>query len=350
MSTKFKKWIVLFAALIISLHCLKAQYATTKIKSVHEAYTDSLKQVEYDYIFPIWGQKAYSRGFDIPYPVGIMGNYMWMEQGILIDNFQLGVKTDNLDVDLTDVDFIQFGDNKNTSYTVNVRPDVWILPFLNVYGIFGYGNSKTEVNLVAPIELKSVVEQDIRTMGFGVMGAGGIGPVWFSVDANWTWNKPDLLDRAVNVNVLGIRFGHTFTFKNHPERNFAVWAGGMRAKMESETVGQIALKDAISDDVWARKDEVVANYYEWYDNLDPITDAGKIVVANQLLTPIVERIDERDGSAIVRYGMDKQVKEMWNGLIGAQFQLNKHWMLRTEGGVIGDRKSFLTSLNYRVLL
>ena len=128
-----------------------AQYSSKKVKSKHEKYTDSIKNVEYNYKFPIWGQKTYEKGFDIPYPAGIMANYMWMEQDIKIDNMQLGLKTDNIDVPLTSVDFIQFGKNSNTSYTVNVRPDLWVFPFLNVYGIFGYGNSQTEVNLIAPI-------------------------------------------------------------------------------------------------------------------------------------------------------------------------------------------------------
>ena len=35
--------------------------------------------------------------------------------------------------------------------------------------------------------------------------------------------------------------------------------------------------------------------------------------------------------------------------MGMQFQLNKHWMLRSEVGFIGDRKSYLVSLNYRLL-
>ena len=33
----------------------------------HEAYKDSLKQVEYNHIFPILGKGAYKKGFDIPY-------------------------------------------------------------------------------------------------------------------------------------------------------------------------------------------------------------------------------------------------------------------------------------------
>lgn len=49
---------------------------------------------------------------------------MWMRQGIIIDNLQLGLKADKLDISLTGVDFIKFGDNTNTSYTVNVRPDL----------------------------------------------------------------------------------------------------------------------------------------------------------------------------------------------------------------------------------
>lgn len=53
---------------------------------------------------------------------------------------------------------------------------------------------------------------------------------------------------------------------------------------------------------------------------------------------------------MIRYGIDKGLKQEWNGLIGAQFQWNKNWIFRTEAGVIGDRKSLLVSLNYRFLL
>ena len=333
--------------LIFSMPILSGQYSSTMIKTKHQAYTDSLKQVEYNYVFPILGQGAYKKGFDIPYPVGLMANYMWMKQNLVFDNLQLGLKTDNLDIPLTDVEFIEFGENTNTSYAYNVRPDIWVFPFLNVYGIFGGGQSQTEVNLTAPFPLYSNVEQGLSTAGFGVMGAGGIGPVWFSVDANWTWSKPQLLDKPVRVNVLGIRFGHTFKFKSRPDRNFALWAGGMRMEMNSETSGEIKLIDALPPEAWERKDEIVTNYYDWYDNDATI---GQKVIADQVLTPIVERIDAADGESIIRYGMDKQVQEKWNGTIGGQFQLNKRWMFRSEAGLIGNRKSFLVSINYRFLL
>lgn len=338
---------ILFLLLICFIPGLKAQYTTTKIKTKNEAYTDSLKQVEYNYTFPILGQGAYKKGFDIPYPAGIMGNYMWLKQNIVLNNMQLGLKTDELDIPLTDVNFIEFGDNINTSFSINVRPDLWILPFLNVYGIFGYGESTTKVNIVAPVELLSIVDQSLTTAGFGVMGAGGIGPVWFSVDANWTWSKPLLLDKPVLVKVVGIRVGHTFKFKHKPESNIALWAGAMRVEMNSETSGEIKLIDALPPEAWDRRDEIVSDYYDWYNN--EATPVQKIA-ADKVLTPIVERIENADGESIVRYGMDKQVKEKWNGTLGVQYQLNKRWMFRSEAGLIGNRKSFLISLNYRFLM
>lgn len=344
----FNKLLLLVGLIVfLIVQQTQAQYVTKKVRSKHQIYTDSLKNVEYNYVFPILGQGAYKKGFDIPYPIGIMGNFIWMDQGLVIDNMQLGLKSDNQDIPLTPVDFIGFGDNTNTSYSVNVRPDIWVLPFLNVYGLFGKGRSHTEVNLVKPIDLLSVVDQGIRTLGLGIMGAGGVGPVWFSVDANFTWNKPELLDKATKVNVLGLRIGHTFVFKHRPDRNIALWVGGMRLHMATETTGAIKMIDALPPEAWDRRDEIVANYWDWYNNEATIPQKG---VADRILTPIIDRLEDADGDAVVSYGMDKQTKQMWNGIIGAQFQVNKRWMVRSEGGIIGDRKSFLVSLNYRFLL
>ncbi len=325
-----------------------AQYTSTKVRTVHEAYTDSLKQVEYNHIFPVWGQGAYRKGFDIPYPAGFMANFMWLDQGIILDNMQLGLKTDNRDIPLTEVDFIGFGENRNTSYTVNVRPDLWIFPFLNVYGIFGYGHSRTEVNInqlgSKPFDLQSIAEQGISTAGIGIMGAAGIGPVWLSVDANWTWNKPELLDEATKVNVVGIRMGHSFVFKNNPDSNIALWVGGMYIKMGSATVGEIRLGDAIPTENMNAKGQELLDFYDELPPLDKLKPKYLIVKA------IGEKMVDADGDAIIRYGMDKQVKEKWNGLLGIQYQLNKRWMLRGEAGLIGDRRSYLLSLNYRFMI
>lgn len=208
----FKKIIfLLLFAFALGLSA-SAQYSSRKVGKKQQTYIDSLKAVEYNYTFPIWGQAVYKKGFDIPYPAGAMVNYLWMKQGIVIENMQLGIQTDNANIPLTPIDFIDFGTNTNTSYSVNFRPDIWVFPFLNVSGIFGYGTSTTEVNLTAPVAMKSIVTQGLSTAGFGVMGAFGLGLLWMSVDGNFTWTKPELLDDPVLAKVLGVRLGKTFAF------------------------------------------------------------------------------------------------------------------------------------------
>ena len=95
------------------------------------------------------------------------------------------------------------------------------------------------------------------------------------------------------------------------------------------------------------RDEIVEDYNLWYDGLNA---PQKLLVDASPVPDIIDRLEAADGSSIIRYGIDKQVKERWNGLVGIQYQYNKHWMLRSEAGIIGDRKSFLVSLNYRFLL
>jgi hypothetical protein len=340
---------ILFSLIIRSM--LFAQYSQLSLSKRQQQYTDSLKKVEYNHTFPIMGQKAYKMGFDVPYPVGVMTNYFYAKQGLILENMQLGLKTNNQDTPLTPVDFTGFKNNTVTAKTFNVRPDLWILPFLDLYGIFGYGTSTTTVNLTTPVTLTSIVTQNVSTAGFGITGAFGVGPLFVVLDGNWTWNKPEKLDKPVNVKTFSLRLGHTFRFTDRPERNIGIWAGAMRARMGSGTVGEIALSDALPASVWQKKDEIVQQYNAWYNGLNPANPADKIKmgVADKVLTPIIQKIDAADGSATIRYAFNKRPVQEWNMIVGGQFQLNKRWMFRTEGGIVGDRKSFLLSANYRFM-
>jgi hypothetical protein len=121
----------------------------------------------------------------------------------------------------------------------------------------------------------------------------------------------------------------------------------MSVSLGSNTLGEIRLSDALPQETWDRADEIVATYDDWYNNTATIAQK---VIADQTLGPLVDAIDAADGSAIIRYGLEKRVKQRWNGVIGAQYQLNKNWIFRGEGGVIGDRKSIMLSANWRFLL
>jgi hypothetical protein len=326
-----------------------AQYSQVQLSKKQQHYTDSLKKVVYTHTFPIWGQKAYHLGVDMPYPAGVMTNYFYANQGLIIENLQLGLQTNNQDIPLTPVNLIGFKNNSVVANTFNVRPDLWIFPFLDLYGIFGYGSSTTTVNIVTPVPLTSVVNQNVRTAGFGFTGAFGLGIFFLAADMNWTWNKPDKLDKPVPAQTLSFRLGHTFRFADHPQKNIGIWAGALRARFGAGTVGEITLSDALPPEVWQKKDQIVNDYYAWYNGLDPSNPGDKIKMqaADKILTPIIQKIDAADGSAVVRYALDKRPVQEWNMIVGGQFQLNKRWVFRAETGFLGERNTLLLSANYR---
>ncbi len=326
-----------------------AQYSQVQLSKKQQAYTDSLKKVVYLHTFPIWGQKAYKLGIDLNYPAGVMANYFYANQGLIIENLQLGLQTDNQNIPLTPINFIGFKNNSVKASTFMVRPDLWIFPFLDLYGIFGYGTSTTTVNITTPVELSSVVTQNVRTAGFGFTGAFGIGIFFFAADLNWTWNKPDKLDNPVPAQTMSFRLGHTFKFAEHPQKNIGIWAGALRARFGAGTVGEITLSDALPPEVWQRKDQIVTDYYNWYNGLNPSNPADKLKMqtADKILTPIIQKIGAADGSAIVRYSLDKRPVQEWNMIVGGQYQMNKRWIFRSEAGFLGNRNTFLLSANYR---
>jgi hypothetical protein len=51
--------------------------------------------------------------------------------------------------------------------------------------------------------------------------------------------------------------------------------------------------------------------------------------------------------ATVQYSLSKRPKDMWNFIIGSQYQFNRHWMVRFEYGFLGSRNQIIGGLQYR---
>ncbi len=270
----------------------------------------------------------------------------WAKQNIIIENLAVGFTTENIDVPLTDVsEIVEFEKVFAEVYSVTVRPDVWLFPFLNVYGIFGKTKSTTTVILSAPIEMETVVNLNGSTYGVGTTGAFGLGRYFIVLDGNWAWTQMEANSKPIQSSVFSQRFGRSFQVGKNPESSIVFWIGAMRIKFESVTDGSLRLDEVLSEDVWVRKDELVGNYWDWYGSLTPLDPKKKI--ADEILNPIVDKIDAGDGSGTVHYNLDKKPKSEWNILVGSQYQMNKHWQVRVEGGFLGDRSSLLISVNYR---
>ncbi len=126
---------------------------------------------------------------------------------------------------MQDFNVIKFGKTSAQIRSINVRPDLWVFPFLNVYGIFGKSWADPSVEIVSPVNFTSTPQLDGITYGVGVMGAIGLGYMWLNVDLNSTWTLMTNFDHPANVRMIGIRTGHAFRMRGRPQSNIAVWVG-----------------------------------------------------------------------------------------------------------------------------
>ncbi|MDX8337907.1 hypothetical protein SLH46_01855 [Draconibacterium sp. IB214405] len=326
------KYLLLFQFIFIG-YAGYAQYSQFEKK-------DSVA-AKYPYKFPLLGSKAFEKGFNIPYSAGGMLNYFTAKQDVVIPEIAIGFNNSEM-LDLTEL--LEFGTVNAHATSVNVRPDLWVLPFFNVYGIFGKAWAQTEVELTYPVTLKAVANLEGTSLGFGVTGAGGLGKYFFVVDGNWIWTMMSNFEAPVRSYTFSGRLGRAFRVGKNPESNIAPWIGGMRIKMGGVTEGSILMGDLIPQETWQRRDEIVNNYWNWYDNEATLPQK---LIADKVLTPIVDRLEAADGSGSIKYRIRKEPKQKWNMIIGGQYQLNKHHQFRAEGGIIGNRKSLLLSYNYR---
>lgn len=364
--------IVIFGCILSGV--VEAQVYTNKpVGAKSEPLVDSLKSTPYPYALPIWGDKATAMGFDLPYSAGLSVNYLTQESELVINNLTVGFNGGpqyNID------EIIRIDEAIARASAVNIRPDVWVLPFLNVYGLLGRAQTSTDIGAGIYLPDTANVWNEVASfgttakfnatvMGFGITPTMGVGGGWIALDMNFAWTDVDALDKPVKTFVFGPRFGKSFKLKK-PHQQIAVWVGGFRVKFSSETTGSLPLKDLFPDaDIQGKVDGAITNVEDkqmnvdqWWSDLSQIEQANpvnkaKYETANRVLGTAGNVLNSIDGAlnddqtATVDYSLDKALKDPWNFIVGSQYQLNKHWMIRAEYGFLGTRNQFLLSLQYR---
>lgn len=296
-----------------------------------QAERDSLL-ASYDQIFPIWGRKAIERGFDLPAPFGLNVGVFAASQGVVISNLGLGFNEP-----AQPATFIQFREAKAQLTNWNVRADLWVFPFLNVYGIAGTGPGQTTVHVVEPVEFSTTADFQGENFGIGLTGAFGFRRNFVVLDWNHQWASSSLLSAPVPVNVFSTRIGRGFRVGERSQRmRGTLWVGTMLQTMKNETVGSINLADVVPPGL----DSLFANYdtTSWYQGLTPPQQA--------LVDNFVQRLSGALDTTVVNYTLNKKVADPWNLLVGGTFDYRRNWGLRAEIGLIGRTSGFLM-LNYR---
>lgn len=222
-----------------------------------------------------------------------------------------------IDVDANKADF--------SGSNITLRGDVWIFPFLNVYGILGYtrGESKAPINsvtcdpsglnfgeLIACGALNTAnelgafegqtftLDMEGGTYGVGTTIAGGVGD-WFAlVDMNYTYTSIKAIDGDIKTFVAAPRVGHRWQYDGG--RELRLWVGAMYQDVQQYLSGNIA---------------------------DLIPELAGIV---------------GDGGFEVQQSAD----DKWNGTAGFQYAFNRDWDILFEAG-FGSRETLFVALGRR---
>jgi hypothetical protein len=367
-----RKLIILFTSCLL-FSTTYSQYTTDKVMGQkNEHVRDSLKTADYPYLLPIWGKRVAQKGYKLPKSAGFSAQYLWQKSDIVIDNLQFGFNNGpmyNAD------ELIRFDKAQTNTNGVNIRPDFWLFPFLNVYAIFAQSKTSTAINaglwIPDSTDWKKVLTIDTKanfkatTFGFGLTPTIGIGGFFFALDMNFSWSDIAELDKPAFAAVIGPRLGKNFSFKK-PESSLAIWAGGFRVKLNSGTSGSLSTADLFPTAEWGKKiDTAYTKVAEsqkkvdtWWSGLtsaeqkNPV-NVAKYETANTALAKAGGILDKASqtvsnaGNSTVQYSLDKRPKEMWNFIIGTQYQINRSWMIRAEYGFLGARSQFIGGLQYR---
>jgi hypothetical protein len=200
------------------------------------------------------------------------------------------------------------GEAHQESEPLTLRADVWVLPFLNLYGVLSYtrGSSTAAVD----VTINKLIGNGSRTFStdfplefegptYGVGGTivGGIGNWFAMVDANYTLTDLNILDGEISSIVVSPRVGYRTKYKQH---NIQMWVGAMYQNVEQTFTGRLG-------------------------------DIGIL-----------------DGTSLgdSKFVVDQHLEDKWNGLLGAQVGLTPNIDLLMEGG-FGTRRSFMVGLGYR---
>ena len=137
-------------------------------------------------------------------------------------------------------------------------------------------------------------------------------------------------------------------------------------KIGSATSGSINASDLFPTSEWGTKiDQGYQNLQQsqaqvdaWWNSLTPTQQKNPVNVAkhntaNAVLATAGSILNAASGAisnagnSTVQYSLDKRQKNLWNFIVGGQFQINKSWMIRAEYGFLGSRMQFIGGLQWR---
>jgi hypothetical protein len=225
--------------------------------------------------------------------------YEYIERDIEVNDLRLGVDGAPL---LSVSRFVDLGSNSKVHVAL-ARVDAWLLPFVNVYGLFGYVHNQSTTR--GTVTVPTAGPPGTRTFNFtadttldGFVGGGGLtlaagyGQFFVMADANYTQTDMGFDDEFRAV-VASVRTGWNGKIADVPTR---LWVGGM-----------------------------------YWDTANTARATVNV-----------------PGEGLVTFEADQGPAHPWNASVGASIAISRHWECFAEYGFnLDDVQVFGTGLTYR---
>ncbi|OTA20236.1 hypothetical protein Xbed_01711 [Xenorhabdus beddingii] len=271
-------------------------------------------------ILPIWGDAARAKGYDLPEPFGASYSYMNMRQNIVVDSIKFKFTNPKFHP-WEKGTVVNAGDTREKSETHMLKLDSWLLPFLNVYGVYGKtkGTSRTNLDSIYFINMDDPAWENLpfelnfkgKTFGGGATFAGGYNQFFATLDANYTRTNLDILDGDISALVITPRIGYEFIFE-------PLFTGQRNTKVQ----------------IW-----VGAMYQD-------ITQRFKGDVSGLDLPPELSLFEMIKSQTDIKFDVKQHLAHKWNNTAGVRVEVTRNFNILSEVG-FGNRNSFFISGEFR---
>lgn len=243
--------------------------------------------------FPLW--QSIAKGKELPPPYGIRALYYWQNHDYDLTSLgvssammpAIGAMASGLDTSTMDVE--------NDVTQMGAQLEVWLLPFLQVYGVIGHVDGETEVDMsrnpvAAGMGLNKMnVDYDGMVYGFGATLAYSIDYVFLAL--NGVITSTDLeQESSVDCYIVRPMIGA----KRGP---LSAWVGAMYQDAQEEHKGDLVL-------------------------------------------PTLQ------GPLPVSYDLELDETDPWNFIVGAEYEITQNWFVMAEVG-LGGRTQVEAAVGYK---
>ncbi len=211
-------------------------------------------------ILPVFSKKFEKNDYNLPLPFGVGINSLYYRQAytasdllLVPDSSSLVARADTL-----------YQNTYASELIAQVKPDIWIFPFLNIYGIIGYTKGVISPNLVVPyivIENIPIIDSIIidstfeihdnisyvgLNYGIGATFSMGFGSFFTIIDYNYSVTNPTDLSENLHRHYFSPKMGVLLGSKNSGNTG-AFWVGGTFMSNDQSFSGKIDIAEINPD-------------------------------------------------------------------------------------------------------